>query len=843
MRAFDVGLGVSLRGRRGSGVPGGPTFSFRSNKGVNTSQPTYFDPSKAYLNMARMGGHGARTVGATTYRFGRWVPVGPSPTFTFDASIEHGVNSDGYPTSMATASELLYYVATVESLHPSGDYVLKWAGSPTVAIDSLTSTHTVTSSTSNRIEFEWDGTQLVISLTAVGSPVMSNLIICRAEDEAAIDAGELFRDEYLAMLSGIATTQGLAAVRTMDLTNTNYTADSTTLRPETYISWSEAPPAVCAKLAVALGAALWWCCPHKADATYMANAAAAIFAVLDGTSSDAGVEFGNEVWNSQFACYAFGVSAGAALGSTDSEKLFRWQAQQSLALWAAFEAAGFTPGTDQWNIFGGQSANGNAFTIGCPYNDPTNGRVQDHWHFGTVACYVAFNVDSSTKTSYVLGVSPVEDLFNTYSGGAIPHLGAALATLETDLAARISEIDTYGGHCICYEGGQHAVGVGSEVNDTSLTALLVSLQEMPEMATLYADLIDMVAASGAWFVCWFTACDTPDKFGAWGLCEDPLDTPLASNYTKYGAVAGHVPAGVDNPDAQWWTETPPAPGAEKLVQTLESAPSHVYCLAMLLNGDYTGPLATVIRSSDSATMDVYPDVDGYFDKAAVDAWATTGDVLLSIKKDQSGVNHITYPSGHRPVLRSGATWAALGSANMLGVVGNGTTANATTGGYYGDTTSNITLGADSGVYVLYHRQSTSTSVELIGPQNKFQNGAGYPGQWAADPGIWHQDLTSASASTSDTADRCGSTETAVGMKGVLGRRNTAARSQLFLNGTQLGSDRTSIAAAGPIFSRLGGGTFNVLGGSLLAVIVWPSIEPTTTDIATIETWRSTNFPT
>lgn len=263
---------------------------------------------------------------------------------------------------------------------------------------------------------------------------------------------------------------------------------------------------------------------------------------------------------------------------------------------------------------------------------------------------------------------------------------------------------------------------------------------------------------------------------------------------------------------------------------------------MLINGDYTGPLATVIRSSDSATMDVYPDVDGYFDKAAVDAWATTGDVLLSIEKDQSGVNHVSYPSGHRPVLRSGATWAALGSASMLGVVGNGTTANVTTTGYYGDTTSDITLGADSGVFVLFHRQTTG-ALQLIGPQNKFQNGAGPPGQWTADAGYWRQDLSSASESRNDTADRCGSTDTAVGMKGVLGRRNSSSRSQLFLNGTQLGSDRTGIAAAGPTISRLSGGGFHVNGGSLLAVIVWPSIEPTDTDIATIETWRSTNFPT
>lgn len=230
--ALGIGIGVGLGQRR---TISAPTFSFRSNKGSNTSQPTYYDPSKPYLNMAKAGGHSAKTTGATTYRYGRWVPIGPSPTFTFNDAIEYAVNSDGYPTSLSTASKLVYYVATAEALHPSGDYVVKWSGSPTLAIDSSSSTHTVTSSTSNRIEVTWDGTQLVLSLTAVGSPVLSNLVVCRAEDEAAVDAGDIFRPEYLAMLSGLAPSRGLAAIRTMDLNYTNYTADSTAVRPESFI--------------------------------------------------------------------------------------------------------------------------------------------------------------------------------------------------------------------------------------------------------------------------------------------------------------------------------------------------------------------------------------------------------------------------------------------------------------------------------------------------------------------------------------------------------------------------------------------------------------------------------
>ena len=831
MTSINLGVGLGLMTLVSAGAE--PTFSFRSNKGVNTSYPTYYDPSKPYLNMAKAGGHGAKTTGATTYRSGRWVPIGPS--FTFDASIEYAVNSNGYPTSLSTASKLVYYVATVEALHPSGDYVVKWDGSPTLAIDGSSSTHTVTSSTSNRIEFTWNGTQLVLSLTAVGSG-FSNLVVCRAEDEAAVDAGDIFRPEYLAMLSGLAPSRGLAAIRTMDLNNTNYSADTSAIRPESFISWVEAPPSVCAKLAVALGADLWWCCPHLANSTYMADAAAAIFAVLDGTSSSVLLEFSNEHWNTIFGSYSYGVTAGAALGSTDAEKTFRWQAQQSLALWAAFEAAGFVPGTNQWNVFGGQAANGNAFTIGCPYNDPTHGRVQDSWHFGTVAAYVALNVDSPTKTSYVLGVSPVSDLFNTYSGGSIPHLGAALATLETDLAARISEIDTYGGHCILYEGGQHAVGVGSEQNDTSLTALLVSLQEMPEMATLYADLIEMIAASGAWFCCWYTACDTPDKFGAWGLCEDPMDTPLESNYTKYGAVSGYT-------DAQWWDETPPPVAPDRLLDTLTANFDHAYGFE-LLTGSYEGnALVRCRRSSDNAESDFsHESGSNFLDIAAIKAWSGSDSVYVTKFYDQIGVNHCTQSTAARQLqIINAGTEVTYGTESRLGGTAHGTGGTVSNASYY-DTTSNITMGADSGYFWAYRRTSSGSTANMVGFQNKYQNGSGFHGQWSSDADYHRQDLSNATPSRTDTADRYGSTDNTTGNRVAVGRRNTSGDSDLYLNGAQQGTTHTSIGTSGTLASRLLAGVYDAHDGAFFFAATSSSDRPTDDDLTAIAAHFSTYYP-
>ena len=824
-------LGLSPFKPQGTVEPA-PTFRFGSGIGINTGFNSYYDPQKAFLNMAKVGGSGATTKGATTYLQGRWVPHGP--LHEWDTADEIILNSDGYVTSLAGATSAAYLVASSGAGHASGNYVIKWSGSPTVVLTG-TSTHTITSSSANRIELTWNGAWLFVEITAVGSPVMSNLVVCRAEDEAALDAGGIFRSDFLSMMSGLSSTGKLAFVRTLDFQDANNSPETTTIRPESFISWVKAPPSVCAKLAVALNTDLWWICPYQATVDYMDDAAAAIFAVLDAAGKHVVVEWGNEVWNTGFSHYSYCLTQGAALGSTDAEKVYRYQAQQSLLLWDAFETAGFVPGTTQWNVLAGFINSSTPTSTMAEYVDPTFGLCSESAHFFAIAPYPGIMPSNGTQTAYVLAQDPA-DLFDT-TESTVDHLGAVLADVEAAIIARVAEADGYEMlGMLAYEGGQHCVGVGTEQSDLTLAAYLVAMQDMPEMGTLYTDLMDVWKNNGGQAFCHYKICSEWNQFGSFGLVTDQTNTPLATNYVKYNAVQAY-------PAAPWWDESVPVPGADRLIDTLvDSTWTHAYGLELLTGAYESQPLVRLRRSSDSAESDFsHASGSNFLDMTAVLAWSTTDTVYVVKVYDQIGINHLTQSTTTKQaILVNAGTPVAYGSSNRAGVVGRGSSENASTTAPYYSPAANVTLGSDGGYLHAYHRGASGDQV--VGFCGQYTAGSGYHAQWEADSNYHHQDLSSATPSRTDTADRYGAADTSTGMKIVVGRRSSASEEELWINGTQRGSTRTGIGAAGPLFDRFMADAWHAGGQRSMIWAIAKDTRPSDADLALIAAHFATNYP-
>jgi hypothetical protein len=73
----------------------------------------------------------------------------------------------------------------------------------------------------------------------------------------------------------------------------------------------------------------------------------------------------------------------------------------------------------------------------------------------------------------------------------------------------------------------------------------------------------------------------------------------------------------------------------------------------LLSSTYVGPLLKVVRTSDSAELDVYPDANGDLDTSAIATFIGSGEGRVSVWYDQSGNGHDVTDqssSNKRPVI-------------------------------------------------------------------------------------------------------------------------------------------------------------------------------------------------
>ena len=99
---------------------------------------------------------------------------------------------------------------------------------------------------------------------------------------------------------------------------------------------------------------------------------------------------------------------------------------------------------------------------------------------------------------------------------------------QHDVAAK------HGLKLVCYEAGQHAVGVGGGENNEKLTALLTSANRNPRMAGLYTKYLDTWAENGGDLMNIFSDIGPFGKWGSWGLLEFYNSTDAES--PKYRAV-------------------------------------------------------------------------------------------------------------------------------------------------------------------------------------------------------------------------------------------------------------------------------------------------------------------
>jgi len=94
--------------------------------------------------------------------------------------------------------------------------------------------------------------------------------------------------------------------------------------------------------------------------------------------------------------------------------------------------------------------------------------------------------------------------------------------------------DAQGLDFICYEAGQHILGIYGAENDSTLTQLLTTVNRDPRMYDHYITFLGMLQDEGVSLCAAFSFCTSWGKWGSWGSLEY-LDQPLTES-PKYRAL-------------------------------------------------------------------------------------------------------------------------------------------------------------------------------------------------------------------------------------------------------------------------------------------------------------------
>lgn len=311
--------------------------------------------------------------------------------------------------------------------------------------------------------------------------------------------------------------RGVDCLRFMDWQHTNNSAQQ---------RWGERPKPSDARfsskgvalevmidLANRIGAAPWFCMPHRADDEYVTAFARLVSERLD-PALKVYVEYSNEVWNFMFAQTRFVRDEAQAARISQGESI----ARRSLRVFKLWEQV-FGGPQRLVRVLPSQAAN-----VGLSEQIV---RSQDAYRYAdalAIAPYVPGNVEPSGGDLPASRVErwSVDQLLDHIESRSLP---AAIASMKAQKAVA----DRHGLKLVAYEGGQHLVGTLGAENNDAVTRLLHEANAHPRMGAIYERYFEGWEQAGGDLHCHFSSVGGWTKWGSWGLLrhafEDPRQSP------------------------------------------------------------------------------------------------------------------------------------------------------------------------------------------------------------------------------------------------------------------------------------------------------------------------------
>ncbi|MEB8386043.1 hypothetical protein OO012_02280 [Rhodobacteraceae bacterium KMM 6894] len=383
-----------------------------------------------------------------------------------------------------------------------------------------------------------------------------NIRVVHTDHAAELDAGAVFRPDWLTMLDGFEV------LRFMDwMTTNNSEASDWDKRPQiSDFSYTRrgVPLEVMLDLAETVGADAWFNMPHLAGDAYVRAFAQTTHAALK-PGLRVYVEYSNEVWNWQFAQAEWADAQGQDLwgivhrgaqfyGLRAAEVADIWAEEfvddrarltnviATQTGWLGIEADiltaplavadGFPSPVDSFDAYAVTGYFGHVLgtdkrraLIGGWLADSLNAAEDKARAKGLSGA--AFDDDVAAHR-YDLAVTWAKEELQTGAlsgdpGDTLSDLLTRVLPYHAKVAARF-DLDL-----MMYEGGTHVVGLGAQLDDDALTDFFVHLNYTPEMGALYGDLLDGWAALSPQPFNVFTDIQASSKWGSWGAKRWPGD--------------------------------------------------------------------------------------------------------------------------------------------------------------------------------------------------------------------------------------------------------------------------------------------------------------------------------
>lgn len=398
---------------------------------------------------------------------------------------------------------------------PVGEYVCLWEGEGEIGFGAKSE---VVSRNSGRIvvriDARKDGTFLSIRKTNPQNPVRNIRVFMPGFEKATMT--NVFSPVFLKRWSGFNT------IRFMDWMDTNGSKQKEwDDRPEMDdATWAikGVPIEVMVDLCNQLKANPWFCMPHLASDDYVRRFAALVKERLD-PSLKVHIEYSNEVWNGMFEQHRYAEAQAKAIGLGSKERPWEgaamFYARRSVEIFKLWEQA-FAGRERLVRIIAWQAAGGAYWTDNMLLAPSDTAK---HCDALAVAPYISFMPSPNSKELRSDDVAKwtVEQVLDRVESKALPECVGWIKTQK-------SVADKYGLRLVCYEAGQHLVGVAGAENNEALTQLFIAANHHPRMGAIYAKYLDAWQAAGGDLICIFSSVSQSSKWGSWGLLEGADET-------------------------------------------------------------------------------------------------------------------------------------------------------------------------------------------------------------------------------------------------------------------------------------------------------------------------------
>jgi uncharacterized protein YneR len=324
-----------------------------------------------------------------------------------------------------------------------------------------------------------------------------------------------FTDEFLDFASDFQV------IRFMDWLDTNFSPVTTwdergkksyfTQTLEHGVAWEYV-----AELCNLLQKDAWINIPHMADDDYIFQLATLLKDQLD-PDLHIYLEYSNEVWNAQFSQHQYAGEKALELGYTGTpwERAWKYTAKRSADIFAIFEDV-FGGDARLVKIIPSQAANSWLTNqIVTYFKDPFYNPQQISADAIAIAPYFGGSVANDIVDEGLVNAITIPEIVDRMEE-TLPQAFAWMVENQ-DVA------NTHSLRLLVYEGGQHLVGTGANVNIDALTEKLIQANHHPDLQEPYCQYLDHWFQENGDLFMHFSSHSTYSKWGSWGVKENMAD--------------------------------------------------------------------------------------------------------------------------------------------------------------------------------------------------------------------------------------------------------------------------------------------------------------------------------